>query len=94
VLGLPALENVDLISGLGGPAPSVLVQTQIRFQGPEGKATLSGEFAAVTELEPLEMSLLGRDILDLFSLLVDRPNNLVVLFSQQHQCMIERRTAD
>ena len=37
------------------------------------------------------MSLLGRDILDLFSLLVDRPNNLVVLFGQQHQCTIERR---
>jgi predicted aspartyl protease len=90
-LGLPPFENDGAISGVGGEAASVLVRTEIRFEGPEGKASLTGEFAAVTELEALDVSVLGRDILDLFSLLVDRPGNLVVLFGQQHQCTIERR---
>jgi hypothetical protein len=92
-LGLPSFENEGPISGIGGPAESVLLQTDIRLEGPLGKMTLRGVFAAATEPETLDMSLLGRDILDMFSLLVDRPNDLVVLVCQQHVCTIELQTA-
>jgi hypothetical protein len=42
-------------------------------------------------LEDLEMSVLGRDILDLFALFVDRPNDLVAMVGQQHFCVIAKR---
>ena len=39
------------------------------------------------------MSILGRDVIELFSLLVDRPGDRVVLFGQQHRCTIEKQPA-
>jgi hypothetical protein len=48
------------------------VATTIRFTHDDaGKATFRGQFAGVTDLEALDMSVLGRDILNLFALIVD-----------------------
>ena len=38
----------------------------------------------ITSQEQLEMSVLGRDITDLFALIVDRPRDLVCLIGQRH----------
>ena len=53
-----------------------------------GTAVFRGQFAAVTELEPLDMSVLGRDISNLFALIVDRPRDLVCLLGAGHQYSI------
>src|SRR5688572_2207659 len=50
------------LGGLGGSTPSVEVSSAIRLTTDrDGKVTLRGQYAAVTELEHLDMSVLGRD---------------------------------
>jgi predicted aspartyl protease len=92
LLRFAAIEDPDKLCGIGGTVTSVIVQTQIRFTNDEnGKATFNGQFAAIMNAESLDMSVLGRDILDLFAVLVDRPGDLVTMFGQQHFCTIAKR---
>jgi hypothetical protein len=72
---------------------SVVVETQLRFSHEEGgnKVVFRGQYAAVTEIGALETSVLGRDIISLFALIVDRPDDVVCLFGQRHQYVIEQR---
>jgi hypothetical protein len=50
-----------------------------------------GQYAAVTELEALDMSVLGRDITGLFAVVVDEPGSVVCLLRQQHHYTINQR---
>ena len=86
-LRCPRLPSRDRLSGLIRP---VLVETTIRLPCEDaGKVTFYGQFAAVTELEALDMSVLGRDIAGLFAVIVDRPGDLVCLVSQRHRYSLE-----
>ena len=79
-----------LLGGVGGMTPSIQTQTAIRLTTDEGaKVVFRGSFAAVTRLEDLDMSVLGRDISDLFAVIVDRPGNVVCMLSQRHRYRIE-----
>jgi hypothetical protein len=81
----------DRLGGVGGVVNAVVVETQVRFNHEEaGKVVFRGQFAAVTELEALDMSVLGRDITGLFAVIVDRPHDIVCLLGQRHQYMIEQ----
>lgn len=77
------------ISGLGGKAMSIIVETQIRLthDGP-GKVIFRGQFAAVTDLEALDISVLGSDVTGLFAVIADRPNKVVSLLAQRHRYSI------
>jgi hypothetical protein len=48
------------------------------------------QYAAVTELEALDISVLGRDITGLFAVIVDRPHDVVCLVGHQHRYTIEQ----
>src|SRR5262245_15777745 len=62
-LGLQPLTTQAGISGVGGMADSVIVETQIRLMHEDaGNVVFRGQYAAVTELEALDISVLGRDI--------------------------------
>jgi len=66
-----------------------MVETHIRLSREEdGKVVFRGQYAAVTELEAIDMSVLGRDITGLFALIVDRPGNVVCLLRQRHRYTI------
>ena len=52
---------------------------------PRGKALFRGQYAAVTLPESLDMSVLGRDITNLFAVIVDRPGDFLALLGQRHQ---------
>jgi hypothetical protein len=66
-LGLRPVVAQDGISGLGGRADAVAVETQTRLtRETAGKVIFRGRFAAVTELEARDISVLGRDITGLF----------------------------
>lgn len=93
VLRFQPTAGQERIRGLGGMAASVDVETQIRFSREEagGKVLFHGRFAAVTELEALDISVLGRDITGLFAVIVDRPGDVVCLLGQRHQYTIEQR---
>ncbi|MBI2808427.1 MAG: hypothetical protein HYX68_25860 [Planctomycetes bacterium] len=50
--------------------------------------SLHGEFAAFTDPAALDMSVLGRDITNLFAAIVDRPRDVVCLLGQKHRYVI------
>jgi predicted aspartyl protease len=88
-LGLQPLSTHARLGGIGGVVNSVVVETQVRLTREEsGKVVLRGLYAAVTELQALDMSVLGRDVTGLFAVVVDRPSNIVCLLGQRHQYTI------
>ncbi|MEK7830140.1 MAG: retropepsin-like aspartic protease [Acidobacteriota bacterium] len=90
-LDLLPIGNNEGISGLGGEADSVLVSTEIRLIRETGVGVIfRGEYAAVTESAALDICVLGRDILGLFAVIVDQPNEIVCLLRQRHHYTIEQ----
>jgi hypothetical protein len=80
------------LGGLGGIADALVVETQMRLTREEaGKVVFRGQYAAVAELETLDMSIMGRDITGLFAVIVDQPGNIVCLLGQRHWYTIESR---
>jgi len=49
-------------------------------------ASFNGSFAAVNDPTALDMSVLGRDILDFFAVIVDRPGEAVCLLRDEPRC--------
>lgn len=92
LLHLQSSVTQDRLGGVGGIADSVVVETQIRFYR-ETRTTVifRSQYAAVTELNALDMSVLGRDITDLFAVIVDHPGTIVCLLGQRHRYTIEQR---
>lgn len=97
VFSAPTLSKLRLqprvsqarLGGLGGLANSVIVETQVRLTRETASAVVfRGLFAAVTAVEALDVSVLGRDITGLFSVIVDQPGNVVCLLGQQHRYLI------
>lgn len=92
MLGLQPLVTEERIGGLGGAAKSVAVETQVRLTREEaGKVVFRSQYAAVTELEALDMSVLGRDITGLFAVIVDQPHDVVCLLRDRHRYTIEQQ---
>ena len=90
ILGFPQAPTQMNIGGVGGIAESVTIATQIRLKR-DGDRTVAfrGEYAAVTQFEALDMNVLGRDILELFAVIVDRSTSVVSLIGQRHVYRIE-----
>jgi hypothetical protein len=84
-LGLPHLALPHQLGGVGGTASTVAVATHLRLQL-DGGATISfqGSFAGFTQVDALDMSVLGRDIMNLFAVVVYRPGDVVCLIGQGH----------
>lgn len=85
-LGLSADGPAQQFGGVGGLAQAVPLDTMIRLvtEG-DGRARFPGPFSVMTDRVSLDMSLLGRDILDFFAVIVDRPGNTVCLVNQRHR---------
>jgi hypothetical protein len=88
-LGLPSQPSDHRLYGVGGTVSSVSVTTAIRLQRETGTTVLfNGQFAAFTDPAALDMSVLGRDITNLFAVIIDRPQDLVCMLGQGHQYTI------
>jgi hypothetical protein len=88
-LGLPLLPAPTQLAGVGGPTTTVLVDTQIQLVQVNGAvAVFRGRFFGFTQPEALDVSVLGRDITNLFALIVDRPQDVVLLVGQGHRYAI------
>ncbi len=89
-LNLATIEPRDGIGGVGGLVDSVAVKTRIRLTRDDGmKATFHGEYAACAEHEALDMSVLGRDILEIFAVIVDRPSEVIAMLGGRHHYIVE-----
>ncbi|MGI8979662.1 MAG: aspartyl protease family protein [Pirellulaceae bacterium] len=91
-LQLPRLTSENQIGGIGGLARAVIVATTIRMFRDDGvDAVFRSEYMACLDHESLDMSVLGRDILDMFALVADRPRNILAILGGKHGYAIEQR---
>lgn len=90
-LSLQPRAAQDRIGGVGGVVNSVVVETQIQFYRETGSTVIfRGQYKAITEVDALDVSVLGRDIMGLFSVIVDQPGSVVCLLGQRHGYTIEQ----
>src|ERR1700682_5737444 len=72
--------------GIGGVSPFVVVTTVLEFTRDEGgTARVRGQFAAFTDPRATDLSILGRDVLDHFDVILSRRRNEVLLLAGGHQ---------
>jgi hypothetical protein len=91
-LAHPYLPVPHQLGGVGGTASTVAVATQIRLPLDGGTAiACQGSFAGFTQTDALDMCVLGRDILNLFAVIVDRPGDLVCMIGQGHRYTITKQ---
>jgi hypothetical protein len=92
LLRLPPLSVPEGVVGIGGRVNSVVVEAAIRFPREDGVGiVLRGRYAGTTDPDALDLSVLGRDIMNHFALIVDRPGDTVCLLGQAHRYAIEQR---
>ena len=88
-IGLPHLPPQHILGGVGGSTTTVEVNTQIRLTDQRGaKITFRGRYAAFPEYAALDMSVFGRDIFQILTVIVDRQHDFVALIGQGHQYTI------
>jgi hypothetical protein len=88
-LNLESIETGGRLGGVGGVADTVTVETRIQLPSDDGlMVAFSGRYAAFTQLEALDMSVLGRDILQLFAVIFDQPRGLVCMLRDRHDYTI------
>ena len=77
------------LAGVGGTFPTVDVEAEIRLLRDTGQqVVIRSRCAAATSPDALEMSVLGRDVMDFFALIVDWPGKVVCLIGQNHRYSI------
>lgn len=84
------LEPADFgIKGIGVSRDVAAISTLIRYPcEARTPAIIRGKFAAATEEGILDMSILARDVLNSFAVILDKQNDLVVLISKRHRYSI------
>jgi hypothetical protein len=82
---LPTPEGMAL-EGVGGGCEFVVVETVVELPRDDGrKARIKGQFAAFTDSAANDLSILGRDILFHFDLILGREYGEVLLLAPPHQ---------
>jgi hypothetical protein len=92
VLGLPSSAPPAglALAGVGSrPAFVVVHTTLILYADDRSPARFQGRFAAFTDPAVADMSILGREVLDHFDLIVSRRRNEVLLLATNHQYRVE-----
>lgn len=81
----PPPPGLSLV-GIGGSGRFGLVRTVLELPADDGRfVRVRAECAAFTDAPATDMSILGRDILDIFDVIVSSQRNEVLLLSQSHQ---------
>jgi hypothetical protein len=89
LLALPLLPAPHQLGGVGGTAQTVVIATSLRLLTEDGSTiSFKGSFAAFVQPDALDMSVLGRDILNLFAVVIDRPGDEVCLIGRGHRYTI------
>lgn len=92
-LGLPveAPAPNTALAGIGGVTKFVVVRTALELLRDDGgTATIRGEFSAFTDPVAIDLSILGRDVLDNFDLILSRRRDEVVLLAPPHTYHVSR----
>jgi hypothetical protein len=92
---LSPLQNTSInqirLAGVGGTVESMTVDTVIGLVRDDGRIVrIRGPFAMFTEGESAELSVLGRDVTNNFSVIYDYPNRAVALLAAPHYYEIKK----
>jgi hypothetical protein len=80
----PAQEDLTL-KGITGECGFAVVRTVIELPRDDGGvAAIRGEYAAFTDASATDLSILGRDVLNIFDVIVSRRRNEVLLLAENH----------
>jgi len=75
--------------GVGGQTPYVLVTATLIFlRDGGGVARVRGELAAFADLAATDFSILGRDVLNHFDVILSRPREEVLLLAPNHRYQV------
>ena len=87
----PSPPPQDLaLSGIGGTVPFGMVSCALEFPRERMQPVMvHGEFAVLTDLSVLDMSVLGRDVMDHFDVIVSRRRDTVVLLAGNHHFAVQ-----
>jgi hypothetical protein len=81
------------LQGVGGHSQFRVVNTLVEFTKDDGgPVRVRGEYAAFTDPTATDLSILGRDVLDLFDVIVSRRREEVLLLAGDHQYRVEPTT--
>ncbi len=79
-----------LISGVGGAADSITIDTAIGFVRDDGQlVTVRGPFSVFAQAESADLSVLGRDVTNNFTVVYDYPQRIIALLAPPHSCEIK-----
>lgn len=80
------------LSGIGGTAAFVSITTAMEFICDDGGLVrVRGDFAGFTDPAATDLSILGRDVLGHFDLIISRQRGAIWLLAPRHQYRIDRR---
>jgi gag-polyprotein putative aspartyl protease len=78
------------LQGISGNSPFVAVSTVLVFTRDDGGiARVQGQFAAFTDPAASDLSILGRDVLNHFHLIVSRPLHEIRLLVGNHRYVVQ-----
>lgn len=78
-----------ILEGIGGASPHVEITTVLELRRTDGGvARVRGDFAAFTDPSATDMSILGRDVLNNFDLIISRRHDAVLMLAGNHQYQI------
>ncbi len=92
-LQLPVSQPTDgtALVGIGGESGYVLLSTVIEYTRDDGgPVRIRGEFAAFTDPRAADLSILGRDILNNFDVIISWPRKEFLLLAPNHHYRVER----
>lgn len=83
--------DVPVLAGVGGVSPATFVVTKIGLIRDDGeRVTIEGIYGVFTDPNSSDVSILGRDVLDLFAVIVDRPTGTIAILAPPHHYQIVR----
>jgi predicted aspartyl protease len=89
-LGQPTTQALRQLGGVGGAVETVELWTDLKFSRTDGGTVIVNAcYAAFTDPLALEESVLGRDVLKRFALVVDEANNILCLVLGRHRAVIQ-----
>jgi predicted aspartyl protease len=88
--GLTSSESPKILGGIGGVVETAQVHVTIELLKDDGKPiTVAIDCFAFAADKATDIPILGRDILNLFTLVVDKESNLVCLLHGRHRAVIQ-----
>jgi len=90
-LPVTARSRGTALMGIAGTVDSVLVTAAIEFTRDDGgPARVRGQYAAFTDPLATDLSVLGRDVLDNFDVILSRRRDEVLLLAPAHRYVVSR----